>query len=166
MSYFKKLPDMLYDLPVNGKDTTFLVKDITANIRIISDVLSNITLYDEYDIVDGETPEIISQKFYGTSKYHWVIMIANDKYDYSTDFPLTFNRLEDYVKDKYGEDNLYSIHHYEDEYGNIVNSDYPNSIPVTNLDYEGSVNETKRRIKIIDKSLIQKITNELESLFS
>lgn len=156
---------MLYSFPVNGQEKVFLVRDITANSRILKEVIDNISLYDEYDIVDGESPEVISTKVYGSPKYHWVLMIANGKYDYANDFPLDYPRLLQFVKDKYGEENINEIHHHEDENGYWVNSDYPLARPITNLIHEESVNESKRRIRIISKQLIQQITSELEGLF-
>lgn len=80
---------------------TSVVKDITRNARIKKEVLSNISLYDEYDIVDGETPEIISEKFYGTPEYHWVIMIANEKYNHVSDFPLQETYLQKHISTYY-----------------------------------------------------------------
>jgi hypothetical protein len=86
--YFKKFPEFLYDFNYGNRIKTSIVKDITRNIRVRRDILANVTLYDEVDIIDGETPEIISEKFYGTPDYHWVVMLCNEKYDYRKDFPV------------------------------------------------------------------------------
>lgn len=86
--YFKEFPQFLYDFKYGDRDTrTSIVTDVTRNIRFRRDILENVTLYDEYDIVDGETPEIIAEKIYGNAEYHWIIMLANGRYDYLTDFP-------------------------------------------------------------------------------
>lgn len=88
--YFKEFPQFLYDFKYKDRDTrTSIVTDITRNIRFRRDLLENVSLYDEYDIVDGETPEIIAEKIYGNPEYHWIIMLANGRYDYLTDFPKT-----------------------------------------------------------------------------
>ena len=86
--YFENFPIFLYDFKINGKTEYKLVKDISQNVRVRKEILSSVTLYDEYDIRDGETPEIISEKVYGTPLYHWVIMLCNDNYNYIDDFPL------------------------------------------------------------------------------
>lgn len=87
--YFKEFPEFLYDFRYAPNETkTAIVKDITRNVRFRKEVLENITVFDEYDIVDGETPEIIAEKVYGNPEYHWIIMLANQRYDYLTDFPL------------------------------------------------------------------------------
>jgi len=131
----------------------FVMTDISRNIRFRKEVLSNITAYDEYDIVDGETPEIIAEKVYGNSNYHWIIMLTNDMYDYRADFPLTQLQLEQFVSDKYGND-ADAIHHYINADGYIVNSNANGASSISNRQYEESVNESKRRIKIISKDLI------------
>lgn len=96
--YFKDFPQFLYDFNYgNGVIKTDVVKDITRNVRVRKEILSNITIFDEYDIIDGETPEIISEKFYGTPDYHWVIMLANERYDWSSDFPLPERILQKHI---------------------------------------------------------------------
>ena len=79
----------------------YALTDISRNIRFRKELLSNVTAYEYYDIVDGETPEIIAEKIYGNPEYHWVVMLTNGLYDYRKDFPLTLLQLEKYVVDKY-----------------------------------------------------------------
>ena len=141
-------------LPTTTK--SFIVKDITKNIRFRRDILANISLYDEYDIVDGETPEILAEKLYGNPEYHWIIMLANDRYDYRNDWPLTQANLDQYVIDKYGA-TANNIHHYENSKGLTVDSDYPSAVPITNANYEEQLNESKRRIKVISNSIISTV---------
>lgn len=99
--YFKNFPEFLYDFNYGNRIKTSIVKDITRNIRIRRDILANVTLYDEIDIVDGETPEVISEKFYGTPDYHWVVMLCNEKYDYRKDFPVPESVLTKHIADIY-----------------------------------------------------------------
>lgn len=138
---------------IRPETKAFLMTDVTRNIRFRKEILANITSYDQYDIVDGETPEIIAEKVYGNPEYHWVVMLANDIYDYRADFPLTQLQLEKYVADKYGE-LADATRHYVNDAGFVVNSDFPGAFPVSNRQYEESVNESKRRIKIISPELI------------
>ena len=98
MAYFDKLPEMLYNFRVgsSGEEKVFVVRDITANVRVLKSVLENISLYDEYDIVDGETPEIVSEKLYDRPDLHWALMIVNQRFDYLNDWPLPYDRLIEY----------------------------------------------------------------------
>lgn len=100
--YFDKFPKVLYDYNINGKLEYKVVTDITRNVRVINNILNNITLYDEYIMQDGETPEIVADKFYGSPQYHWVVMLTNNRYDYIDDFVLPIYEFEKFVEAKYG----------------------------------------------------------------
>lgn len=152
--YFNEFPNIYYSFKINGKDKFVLIKDITQNVRIRKEILANITLYDEYDIRDGETPEIIAEKVYGSPLYHWVVMLCNERYDYINDFPLPTYELEQHVIQKYGAGNEYDVHHYIDSNGNIVDSTNPQATPVSNYQFEDNENEKKRRIKLISRDLL------------
>lgn len=101
--YFSNFPTIVYDFKINGKTDYKIITDISRNVRFRKRVLENIALYDEYDIQDGETPEIISEKIYGTPLYHWVIMVVNQRYDYINDFPLTQREIDSLVEERYGD---------------------------------------------------------------
>jgi hypothetical protein len=62
------------------------------------DFLDLITIYDLYDIEDGETPDIISNKIYGKPTYHWLIMLVNQRFDYIKDWPMSEYELIRYCQ--------------------------------------------------------------------
>lgn len=153
---YLRAPNVIITPPygnMRAETKAFMLTDISRNIRFRKELLSNITSYDEYDIVDGETPEIIAEKVYGNPEYHWIVMLANDIYDYRADFPLTQLQMERYVSDKYGDD-ADATRHYVDENGFVVDQSVSGAVPVSNRQYEEEMNEKKRRIKIISKNLI------------
>ena len=84
--YFKEFPRFLYDFKYGNETKTSVVVDVTRNVRFRKEIFANVAFYDEYDVIDGETPEIIAEKLYGNPEYHWILMIANGKYDYLTDW--------------------------------------------------------------------------------
>lgn len=99
--YFEKFPAIVYPFEIDGKTVYKKVTDITLNVRIFEILKQYATVYDEYDMLEGETPEIISEKAYGSPYYHWVIMLLNERYDYVNDFPMDQVTLDTYIKDKY-----------------------------------------------------------------
>ena len=155
--YFEKFPSILYDFNINGETQVKLITDVTRNIRFRRDILANVTVFDEYDMQDGETPEIVAEAIYGNAEYHWIIMLANERFDYRSDFPLAYVELSKYITDKYGAGNEDATHHYIDANGFVVNSDALNATPVSNRQYEEAENEKKRRIKIIPSTVIDTI---------
>lgn len=160
--YFKDFPHFLYDFRYGDTLKTSIVSDITRNVRVRKEILSSVTIYDEYDIQDGETPEIIAEKIYGDAKYHWVVMLSNNTIDYLTDFPLEEHRLVKVIQDKYT--NINAIHHYENSDGFVVNSDDPDAYPVSNNEYERRLNESKRRIKLVSPKLLNTILKNFKDL--
>lgn len=162
--YFRNFNNILYDFEINGERKLTLVKDITKNVRIRTSILSNLTLYDEYDIREGDTPEIISEKVYGSPEYHWVVMLCNQKYDWIADFPLTQPEMDNFLTQKYGSGNEDAIHHYVNNDGFEVSSDDAEATSVSNRTYEDDINEEKRRIKLIAPSLLFKILNSFDEL--
>ena len=161
--YFEKFPTFWYDFETDPKKerVTYAITDITRNIRFRRDVLANITVFDSYIISNGETPEMLAEKFYGDPNYHWVIMLANQRYDYRADWLLDTDTLEKYVVEKYT--NPYGIHHYEAN-NLVVSSDYPNAQPVTNFEYEDKINESKRVIKIVSPELLDVVLRNFDEM--
>lgn len=162
--YFEDFPKFVYEFEVAGQKKVILITDITRNVRFRVELLSNISLWDEYDIVDDETPEIIAEKLYGNSNYHWIIMLLNERFDYLADFPLSYPNLVAYVEDKYGTANVNAIHHYENARGFVVNYDSPGAASISNLQYEDRLNENKRRIKVITPSMVDKVIQQFGEL--
>jgi len=111
--YFSNFPKIIYDFDLTAGTDYKIVTDITRNVRFRKKILENISLYDYYDIAEGETPEIIAEKIYGTPYYHWVIMLANQRYDYVNDFPLSQLELDAYIDLKYG-NKKYHVHDYKE----------------------------------------------------
>jgi hypothetical protein len=100
--YFKDFPTFLYDFNYGTTENkTSIVVDITRNVRFRKELLSSITYFDEYDIMDGETPEIVAERIYGNAEYHWIVMLANDRTDYLTDFPVEHTTLLKHAATKY-----------------------------------------------------------------
>ena len=171
--YFKEFPKFLYNFKVNGKDKAVIVKDITQNVRIRKEILANVTLYDEYDIKDGETPEYIASEFYGDPLLHWIVLLANNITDRYEDWPMSVAQFEDYVHGKYS--NVNATHHYEfsQTSGDTtkvieIPNDAANTIPVgavtiTNYEYEELLQEQKRKIRLVKPEFVGQIKQELKS---
>lgn len=162
--YFEKFPSIYYDFTdSNGNVVSKIVTDITLNVRARKAILDAIVLYDTYDVQDGETPEIVSTKFYNVPTYHWIIMLLNERYNFVTEWPMPANQLEPYTTSKYGSGQTLATHHWEDPNGFEVSSTTLNASPVTNLEYETRLNDKKRRIKIVSPEVIPQIISQLRN---
>jgi len=169
--YFSNLQPIVVDFSLYGeKPKNYLVTDLIQNVRIKTELLANIVYYEQFDISDGDTPEIISEMFYGTPNYHWIIMLVNERYDYINDFPMIPASLDVFINAKYGAANINVIHHYETVDGYIVNSDYINpqgisdALPITNYEYEQNENEKKRSIKMIPPEILADVLTQFREI--
>ena len=133
--YFKSFPYTYYSL--DDASTVQVVTNITNRVTLSDEVKNNLGLYDEYDIKDGETPELLADKFYGNPELHWLILHYNEIIDPRFDWPQDTNNLNRYVAGKYT--NVNAVHHYEDATGNYSNG---NVYLISSSDFsEFSVND-------------------------
>jgi hypothetical protein len=101
LNYFSIFPRNLYRI---GDDNSFsLVTNLTTRFTIESNVKENIFMYFKYDIKDGESPEVLSAKIYGTPFNHWLILMLNDIVDVENQWPLDSKQMAKYLNDKYGD---------------------------------------------------------------
>lgn len=174
-TFLSRLDNLQYDFTVrtDSDKKVYPILDILTKIttRIDDDDISEWT--EKYYITLDETPEIIAYKYYGNIHLHWVILYVNKIYDLGEQWPLQDKTVYDLAVTKYGENNINDIHHYE--YNGVtmdqtfINDTYgaENAYPITNLEYEESLNEAKRNIvlikpKFIDE-FIEMFNNELVS---
>jgi hypothetical protein len=114
--YFRTFPKTLYSFDLSGSSPV-AVTNIFSRFSFNSAVLNNAFAFYKYQIVDGDTPEIVADKQYGDPTLHWVISLTNNLSDPQFDIPLQRDALERKIIKQYGYSsiaNAYStIHHYE-----------------------------------------------------
>ena len=115
--YFQKFPYTFYTL--DDRKTTQVIQNILIRNKINDEVKNSFVLYDEYDVRDGDTPEILAYKFYGDSNLHWLILQMNEILDPRFDWPLDTVKFQDYLNSKYPD--IDGIDHYEDSNQNPIN---------------------------------------------
>ena len=99
MSYFNKFPLIKYSFD-NG-ETTKVAVDILKRIGIKENIKNTAELFERHTIRDGETPDMLADRFYGDSNLHWLIMIMNDIINPYEDWPVStrvLNKRNNQVK--------------------------------------------------------------------
>ena len=69
--------------------------------EIIPSLLQNPLLFYSYDIQEGDTPEIVANKYYGDPYRYWMVLLCNQIIDPQWNWPLTSQQLDLYLVDKY-----------------------------------------------------------------
>ena len=174
--FFTAFPKIDYNLSgVNGN--TIEVTDIFRRVKVRSKIAQNVTLFDKYDVEEGEKPEDVAYKIYGDSDYFWVVTLVNNVVNRYYDWPLDEYVFQQYMKDKY--DNPDSIHHYEitqssgRQNGNgpadythkiVCNSTESGAQSVSNIEYERRLQDEKRQIDILSPNYLPVFEQEFIKL--
>ena len=169
MSYFDMFPKVFYDSKGNGNYS--VMTNLLRRVKLVDEAKLNIVDFDYYDVKDGETPEMIAHKYYGDVNLHWTILTVNNVVDYYEDWPMSVQRFEEFVKEKY--ENPQAIHHYEitQTSGDTTvtidvgmnTTEYPSATAISNYQYEDSLQEKKRQIRLIQPRYVNEFVKEFES---
>lgn len=115
--YFSKLPKTLYTL--DNKKSVQIVTNISTRIKISDEIKNNLSFFYEYIIKDGETPEMLADRYYDNPQLHWLILHVNEIFDSTFEWPMSVPNLVFYSNKKYK--SRFQTHHYEKDDGTIVN---------------------------------------------
>jgi hypothetical protein len=102
--FFNYFPKTFYsnNFDSNSLDT---VTNIIARFGFESALKQNSSAFYQYEVQEGDTPEIIAHKYYGHSERHWIVLLFNDIVDPQYDWPLIDRQLVDYIDKKYSANN-------------------------------------------------------------
>jgi hypothetical protein len=98
--YFSYFPLVNYDVFFD-KQTSQLT-DIFRIVKVKNAYKDDVTYYTYYNIQDGERPDVVSTKLYGSAEYYWTFFMVNDHLvNTHTDWPLSTTDLEHLITKKY-----------------------------------------------------------------
>ena len=167
---FSMFPKMLVNTIT--PNTATLVTDIFRRIST-NKFKNNVVFLQTITVPDGYTIEQVSDKFYSSPDYHWVIMAVNDIVDARKEWPMGNSDLLAYCKKKYGETGIYLPHPYRtsDEPKLVVDYDAADLASdainvVSNYEYEEELNNGKREIKILDPKYLAEFVSVYSNLIS
>ena len=173
------LPELLYNFSSKPLDPDFLfVKNIWRRAEILTEYKSQVTIFNEITVQDGERPEDVATAFYNNPFYNWTVLVANDIVDVYSQWPRSITQLQDFINQKY--DNPQATKHHVTtevkdannniivEAGKVVASNYQVSyyngtttvtatpvVSVSNEQFEFEENAKKARIQIIKPNIIE-----------
>jgi len=98
--YFESFPLISYTL--DDSNSTQVVSDIFRRVILSKEFLDNNSYFETIDVLDGETPEQLAFRYYGSQNLHWLILLTNSIIDPRFDWPLSSDNLYKLVVSKYG----------------------------------------------------------------
>ena len=115
-NYFNRLPNLEYPSLLKTRRTnndTIRVKNLFRRVKIREDLFSNLTEFDKYQILGDDRPDTVAEEIYGNPNLDWVILMSNNIIDVKNEWPMTQYDLNTYLNEKYTQEQLVDIHHYE-----------------------------------------------------
>lgn len=98
--YFKYFPKTYYNSSDDSPGVDILT-NLMARFKLNDTFKTNASVYYKYDVQDGDTPEIVAYKIYGSVEKHWIILLMNDMVDPQFDWPLDNKSLTVFIDKKY-----------------------------------------------------------------
>ena len=190
MTYFRELPNLYYQSQLKDRNSSTeysLVKNLFRRTKLRDDLQSVFTLFNKYQIRDGERPDTIANRLYGDSGLDWVVMIVAGIVNVRDQWPLSDKELYKYAENKYGTE-LNSTRFFETTEvkdssgrvilpaGKVVDSGFTIPKPdtdtatlnpvagVSNYDYEVRVNQEKRQIFILKEEYLGMFLNDMRNI--
>jgi Base plate wedge protein 53 len=105
MQYFNVLPKLV---KTDSAGNSIVLTNILARASILNSFLNNPAIYYNYNIQDGDTPEIIAHKYYGDVYRYWIVLFANQIIDPQWQWPLFGNTFNEYIQNKYPSTDVYN----------------------------------------------------------
>ena len=113
---------------------------------MIPQLAKNPLLMYTYELRDGDSPEIVANKYYGDPYRYWIVLYGNPNIvDPQADWPLSSQQFMVYLTDKYASDasnvgntvlayTQSTIHHYEKVITTFDNTTQTTAIKVVDVD--------------------------------
>ena len=175
----KRLPDLFYNFSSRPLDSDYLlVKNIWRRAQILTEFKTQVTLFTEENVRDGERPEDVATRLYRNPFYNWTILVINDITDVYSQWPKSVQQLQDFINQKYSNP-MATKHHVTTEVkdannniivpaGKVVPSNYSVAyyngsttitatpvVSITNATYETELNSKKQSIQVVKPELIE-----------
>jgi hypothetical protein len=98
MRYSQKLLYLLYRFGDESKPTFFPA--INSYVDILDQVKQDLSFYEDYTILSGERPDIVSKKLYNNPDYFWTFFLMNDHLRESG-WPVAQEKIHDLAAKRY-----------------------------------------------------------------
>ena len=190
MGYFRELPNLQYQSPYSNRissESYITAKNIFRRMKIRDDLKNVFSVFNKYEINDGDRPDNVAKELYGKSSFDWVVLITANIVNVRDEWPLSSKELYDFTVSKYGLTKINEVRHHETTEvknnrgivilpkGKVVDDNFkipnPENINaelnpvrgVTYYEYESILNEEKRNIDVLRSEYLQQFLNDIRN---
>ena len=186
-NYFSYFPATVHDLKQDG--TLVSVTNVLKRFIIKQNVEDRIDVFQEYNLQDGDRPDIIAEKYYGNSNYAWIVLLYNKMIDPIYEWPLFGTDFTNYITNKYG--SVTTAMATNKKYYRILYQGFTKidrtRVPTKKLEvdlttynslggndkstqtayeWEAELNDERRNIRLLDEVYLDRIVNEVATILS
>lgn len=173
MNFFKHFPRVQYTFQLDDTNVVMDITSPTTRIKLMERLKQNITVLYDYVIQDTDRPDTVATQLYGSPGHTWVILLVNNIFSLY-DWPLTEAEFNCYIADKYGSIQAATTQYiYTTVDGYRVDATTWAALDVSDrgdtqtvYDWEVTLNEAKRRIKVIPPQFISPLMLELKKVLA
>ena len=190
MGYFRELPNLQYQSPYSNRissESYITAKNIFRRMKIRDDLKNVFSVFNKYEINDGDRPDNVAKELYGKSNFDWVVLLTANIVNVRDEWPLSSKELYDFTVSKYGLTKINEVRHRETTEvknnrgivilpkGKVVDDNFkipnPENINaelnpvrgVTYYEYESILNEEKRNIDVLRSEYLQQFLNDIRN---
>lgn len=100
MNFFKLFPKVPVDIQKDGRVNQMV--NTFRSVRPLQNFVDQPSLYTFYEIQNGERPDIVSQRLYGTAEYYWTFFVINEfLHDGYRAWPMSQEVAHEYINTEY-----------------------------------------------------------------
>lgn len=106
MKYFETLPSIV---STDYNNSLIVLKNLLSRAVLLPQTQSDALLLYNYSVQDGDTPETVAYKYYGSVDRYWIVLHGNQSLDPQWDWPLTSQQFQKYIVGKYKQEAATSL---------------------------------------------------------
>lgn len=170
MKFFQYFPKMTYEFECANTSFQLDMTNITVRFIIMERLKQHVTVLYDYIVQDGERPDTVAHKLYGSPDHTWIVLLVNNIMSLY-DWPLTTAEFERYIVSRYGSQAAAQAQTlYRTTDGYFVDYQSYLQLPVAQrgtstsaYDDELEKNEAKRRIRVVPAEFVGPLVQELRN---
>jgi len=136
MKYFETLPSII---TTDYNNNLIVLKNLLSRAVLLAETQSDALLLYNYSVQDGDTPETVAYKYYGSVDRYWIVLHGNQSLDPQWDWPLNSRQFQKYIFNKYKQEAATSL-----------------NIPVSSVNESQVLSYTLATVKYLEKIIITK----------
>ena len=191
-SYFRQHPNLDYPSLANDRTSVYdyqTVKNIFKRAILRDDIFNAPVQFTKYSVIGDERPDQVANQFYNDAALDWVVLTTNNIIHLRDEWPMGNQDFLTYLNEKYSDEELSNIHHYETKLIRTANGKLiqpagltvPENHSITFLDngvlrtessltsftfleHETNLNDAKRNINILRPQYLNLFLEDFEEI--